>query len=632
MLSAEAINAMSGGQLVQAAAELFDPELDETLRAELTALMRVRAAKEGIDKAFEKLLSDYSKQEAKDKRAALTQSMTAFSWAPIALRCGEWDATEGGVYGRDSSGRPVTACRIPILPTAILRNVMTGVENIELMFKKHGIQTIVTDRETVSSTQKIVRLANNGVEVTSETAKNLVRYISDCVTLNLDALPHLRSTSNLGWINKDEFAPYCDVRFDADREYKHLFDSVCSQGALNDWIDFVRPLRENLYVRLLLAASFASVLVEPCGCLPFVLHLWGSTGTGKTVSLMVAMSVWGDPEMGRLTRTMNMTANSMMSTAAFLNNLPFAGDELQTIKEKWGNYDDLIMKVCEGIDRGRMNYDKVLPTKSWRNSFIFTGEEPCLRAASGGGAKNRVIQVKLDGDIVTDGNKVANFVRDNYGSAGRAFIDYIIGAGWESVRERFTTIFRAIINSCDTTDKQAMAAALLLLGDELSDEVIWKTGKPMQLADIRDYLFTAQEIDVAARAYDFSVQLIAQNAFRFVRGDEKPANGEVWGRIDADSTALINQKVLSEKLTAEGYDFDAVKGKWAQTGALIRYDDARLLHRTFVMGVRAYFVKLALPKEEEKAKQDAHIQTAVDDAEADESIPEWVQEIMQDSM
>jgi hypothetical protein len=35
------------------------------------------------------------------------------------------------------------------------------------------------------------------------------------------------------------------------------------------------------------------------------------------------------------------------------------------------------MRVTEGIDRGRMKYDTKVAQKTWKNAFIFTGEEPC---------------------------------------------------------------------------------------------------------------------------------------------------------------------------------------------------------------------------------------------------------------
>ena len=62
-------------------------------------------------------------------------------------------------------------------------------------------------------------------------------------------------------------------------------------------------LRENIYLRLQMAASFASPIIEKVNGLPFVFHLWGGTGTGKTVGLMTAMSIWGNPRMGKTVRT-----------------------------------------------------------------------------------------------------------------------------------------------------------------------------------------------------------------------------------------------------------------------------------------------------------------------------------------
>ena len=62
-------------------------------------------------------------------------------------------------------------------------------------------------------------------------------------------------------------------------------------------MDAMRKLRaEHGYGRLFLAASFASVVLEPCGLLPFFLHAWGGTETGKTVGLMIAASVWACPK------------------------------------------------------------------------------------------------------------------------------------------------------------------------------------------------------------------------------------------------------------------------------------------------------------------------------------------------
>lgn len=162
-----------------------------------------------------------------------------------------------------------------------------------------------------------------GLEVNSDNSKLLVKYLADVVALNPDILPRVKAIGHLGWAEK-EFIPYADdIKLDCEEQYKSLVASISSKGTLEEWTEFVRPLRKNIYLRLILAASFASPMIAKVGALPFVLHLWGGTGSGKTVGAMVAASIWGNPRFGAMVRTMNMTINSMMATAALLKNIPF---------------------------------------------------------------------------------------------------------------------------------------------------------------------------------------------------------------------------------------------------------------------------------------------------------------------
>ena len=218
-------------------------------------------------------------------------------------------------------------------------------------------------------------------------------------------------------------------------------------------------------MRLTMAASFAAPLIELCDALPFVFHLWGGTGVGKTVALMTAASVWGNPAQGKLLRTMNMTQNAMMDMAAFLRNMPFIGDELQTVKTSWDNYDKLIMCVTEGVERGRMTYDRANDVRSWRNTFIFSGEEPVTKPNSGGGVKNRVVEIGCDTPLVSNGNETAGIIGENYGGAGRIYTDRLIAAGRADIKRLYTANLQAVLSAVKTTEKQAMAGAMLLTAD-----------------------------------------------------------------------------------------------------------------------------------------------------------------------
>ena len=486
------------------------------------------------------------------------------------LETDEWQITENGVY-KCVNKQMKYASPIPVIPTAVFMNIDSQVEKIELSFYKHKRwHSVIVPRSTIANKTKIINLADNGLEVNSDNAGMLVKYFADVVSNSLETLPHKPSKSVLGWVDGD-FLPYTDsIAFDGEDTYKYLFQAVKSKGTLEEWRDFVKPLREKIEVRLMMSAAFASPLIELIGENPFVLHAFGGTGTAKTVSLLVAMSIFGDPAMGKLTRTMNMTANSMMSTAAFLRNLPFAGDELQTIKSRWSNYDNLIMCITEGVDRGRMSFDKVQETKAWKCSFIFTGEEPCIKPGSGGGVKNRVIEIECNGKLVEHGNLTANFVKTHYGTAGKVYINAVKDYDLNSI---YTGYFNMVLEGIDTTDKQAGSMALILTADKISRELFWPEEEELTLEDVSPYVARADEVDVSERAYEFIRDAIAENVNNFIRdegGEEDTKKRSVWGKIECGNHIYFNNKVLNEVLAKEGYDFGAIRKKWADRGRLER--------------------------------------------------------------
>ena len=484
--------------------------------------------------------------------------------------------------------------RIPVVPTAILQNMDSGVEKLEITFKKNGRwRKVVAPRSVTGSKTAIIRLADSGLEVNTETAGMLVRYLSDCVGQNLERIPCRDSKSVMGWVDgTNTFMPYtADIAFDGEDQFGYLYKAIRKRGSLDEWAKAMIPLRKNKALRLTMAASFASPLIEVIGENPFVFHLWGGTGTGKSVALLVAMSIWGDPNFGKLTRTMNMTANSMLSTAAFLKNLPFAGDELQTIKSRWSNYDNLIMQITEGIDRGRMTYDRLNETRSWKCSFIFSGEEPCIKAASGGGAKNRVIEVECAGKVVEEGNSVANFVKQHYGVAGPLFIENL---DRKYARELYEWYFGEFL-ATGTTDKQAGAAALLLTADCLASELFWKEDEQdLVVDDLAPYLSSADEVDVTERAYAYTLDTVAENESCF-HSDAR----QRWGCIDGD-WCYINRTVLDRLLTEQGYDIGSVLNKWVQKGYVQRYRPNAIRWLKCIGGVVTSCIKLRLPADRDE--------------------------------
>lgn len=573
-------------------------------RAQFIEQIRRKCQEVGRLREFNNLLKAWILKSTQLQKQG-NSNKTQFTDAPLQLNCGRWRADDLGVVLNDvtAQGVPITitACPHPIIPIERYINLDTDTEKIKLaFFKDSRWREVTVDAGTVLNKTSIIQLADRGVLVTSESAKDLVKYLSDIISLNAREIPLYNSIGRLGWIDGD-FIPYNDsVKYDGDADFKSIYDNVTYEGSYDLWLEHIKELREDINIRLVLAASFASPLIEVVGALPFILHLWGTTGFGKTVTLMVASSVWGNPEMGCLTRTMNMTANAMARTSAFLYNIPFCADELQQIKQSWNNYDSLIMYLTEGIDRGRAKArGGVEQTKIWRNSFIFTGEEPITKGASGGGVKNRVIEVECENKIIKDGNYTANLVKANYGYAGRAFIahlNHLINTDKQSIVDEYKKLFKGILSATDTTDKQALSLALILLADELASKFIFKD-TALTIDDVKSYVISENAVRVEERAYNEVVNLISRNINKL---NEYATDS--WGKI-YDDVVTINKQVLEQELNKMGFDFGSLKKGWDKRGYIIKNSAGRYIHQTKVNGVRGNYVKIQLPTEFEETDE-----------------------------
>ena len=232
--------------------------------------------------------------------AYIGENPTNFENQPIELDAGKWEADDSGVRRSDGFGDAV-ACPHPILPVERLVNIDTGEEKLRLAFRKGAIwRKIIVSKVILANANKVTELAGCGVAVTSQNARAFVEYISDIENLNYDVIPERKSIGRFGYIPDEGFSPFVDgLIFDGDASFAAMFQTVRSHGSEAKWLDIAAEVRAmSTTAKIILAASFSSVLLEPLGCLPFFVHLWGvDSGTGKTVALMVAASVWGDPAM-----------------------------------------------------------------------------------------------------------------------------------------------------------------------------------------------------------------------------------------------------------------------------------------------------------------------------------------------
>lgn len=507
---------------------------------------------------------------------------TDFTGQELELDCGSWNASDTGIYGTDKLGFEVVACYHPIMPVQRLVNVDTKVHKVMLAYRLgKRWETVIEDRNVVSDSRSVISLSKYGIMVNSETSKALVRYLADVEQLNYDLIPEVSSVGRLGWIDGYGFSPYEEnLVFDGEEEYRTRFESIQERGSREKWLECVRSVRAgrtpgNVIARIVLAASFASVLVKSCNCLPFFVHLWGGTETGKTVGLLLAASVWADPEIGKYIQTFNATEVGKELGAAFCNSMPLIIDELQIIKDNRKDFDRMIYQLSEGVGRSRGRKQGGLQkTPTWRNCILTTGEFPIISPNSGAGAVNRTIEIDCHAEhLFDDPKQVVTTLYSNYGFAGREFVEHLMEEGAQERVQSLQEAMQDSLKTGDTMDKQTASAALILAADRLAEEWIFQDGILLQPEDISKYLVSKEAVNQNARALQYLYDFININQARF-SPEADTHQGEIWGDLDDDYAYIIRSK-FDQILQDEGYNASAFLGWAKNSGNIICGKDGR---------------------------------------------------------
>lgn len=574
-------------------------ENDKFALQQMCQRMKTAAGAVGV-RSFMTLWNAYRESQAQ-KKGFKVDNATNFQDQPLELFSGQYICDEYGVAVMDRFGYENVICRHAIMPVRRLVNIDNGEERLEIAYRKgRNWRSIIAEKSILASSTQILSLAAFGIMVNSENAKALSTYLLEMEQLNYDTIPEQKSVGRLGWTGAYGFSPYVeDLVFDGENNFRHIFNSVKSCGSREEWVEAMRKVRaEHGAGRLFLAASFASVILEPCGLLPFFLHAWGGTETGKTVGLMIAASVWACPKVGDYITTFNSTTVGQEMTASFLNSLPMCMDELQ-IQSSSGikDFDKMIYQLTEGVGKTRgAKLGGLQKQNVWKNCIITNGEHPISNSNSGGGAINRIIEFECAEKVYSDLVGICAVINRNYGFAGREFVQFLQTEGtFERTNQIQKDFYRELLKS-DSTDKQAASASAILAADALVTELIFKDGNALTVEDMAAIMTKKEEVNVQARTLEYVRELIGRNPAHFRPDSNGDYRTEVWGKID-DKKVYIIKSVFDRELKDAG--FNAVSFlSWAKRKGILECAPERRTKQVRIAGTTVRAVCLNLESAE----------------------------------
>lgn len=529
-------------------------------------------------KKEEKRLIELAKRDVR-AGAKTSNNVTDFTGCDESYDCGAWVANDNGVRTYTVMGERL-ACYHPIIPVARMINIQTGKEKVKLKFKKGAMwKDIVIDKSIIASSSKIVALADYGVSVTSENSKALVSYLSDVENLNVEEIEVRNSTSKLGWI-KDDFVPYdVNVYFDNESNFKMLYESIRKEGKREKWYDLVKGIRatSRLEPKIYMASAFASVLIEPLNALPFIVNLWGDTGKGKTVALMLAASIYAFPGNNEYVTDPKSTITALETRTNFLNNFPVLIDDMSQIKNRFDDdFSTLVYFLCSGKGKERSNVNLgINATNSWKNVFLTNNEHSLVTETMQGGAVNRIIDVEMEeGYIFDNGNHVVEVIKKNYGYAGEEFIELVKDIGFDEISKIQKDFQQRIQDRAkeigvEKEEKQVLPMSIILTADKLATENLFNDGQYLDFETCFNLLKDKDAVSENQRAYEYMISEIGINKNNFIiQGSSRDDYRQIWGVLENGYAILL--KNIFDKICKEANCSSRTFLSWARKKDLIR--------------------------------------------------------------
>lgn len=569
----------------------------EMEKIEFENTLFLQAKKLGIDKEFkstwkkyEKLLSEKIKLDDKEGLPKCKYDISNYNW-------GDYTCGINGITDRFN----MKFSYIPVVPVERYINEDTKKEKVKIIFyKENEWRELIVDKSQLSINQKLLLLSDDGLDVTSENVRYYINYFNEI--MNINNIKKLDSISHIGW-KENDFVPYDSHGiFDGADEFRNIYKSISTKGNYDKWKECIFELRKHKIIKILMAVTLASPLLEKLNLQPYMVNLWSSlSGNGKTLSCMVAMSIWGNPEIGALRLSSNNTQNYYSVVASFMRNYTCYFDELQIVKRnKYLDLESLVMDLCNGTEKGRLNKNsQAREVKVWFNNFLFTSNDSLVKENAGEQVYNRVIDVEINEKIIdNNGQDIAKIIKENYGFAGKEYIKYIQNVGFETIFERFKTLFNEILSNTKATDKQASSLASILLANELANECIFHDDYILQVKDIEEYVNDKNEIRTSIKAKDYIISVINANQNKF---DTNNKYGECWGKVKEDYNGservykfIFNFQILQRELLKGGFEFNTVKKEWADDGFLEKNSVGRFTHQTTINYEKGNYVILIL--------------------------------------
>ncbi|MBH0007390.1 DUF927 domain-containing protein [Psychrobacter sp. SWN149] len=239
-------------------------------------------------------------------------------------------------------------------------------------------------------------LASQGLNITTNPKQ---RSYLDAYLQDYPIYKRARCVDRLGWDGEQYILPNGAIGGDGKelivyQSANSINSTLAQQGTLAQWRDeLCRPLAEQSRFVFSIACAFAGQLLALLESDGGGFHLLGSSSMGKSLSLKLAASVWGNPD--KYVKTWRSTDNALEGTASEHNDSFLPLDEMSECAPKIVG--KAVYMLGNGQGKGRSTttgHNRI--AKEWRIIFLSNGEESLQNIMAQAGQKtNAGIEVRV---------------------------------------------------------------------------------------------------------------------------------------------------------------------------------------------------------------------------------------------
>ena len=295
--------------------------------------------------------------------------------------------------------------------------------------------------------------------------------------------------------------------------------------------------------------------------------------THNTVACMVGQSIFGNPSQNDgkgIGINFNFTNVGLEYRLNLYNNIPLFVNEMQHQKDA-KDYDKMLFLISEGKGRTRSTkLGGLAKENTWNNIVITNGEKNIMKNNSNAGAYNRCLSYEINKYSFENLPETADFVKENYGTPIREILNNLDKF---DCKKLFNDYLKGINNNL-TTNKQKILEAIILLGDKIVTDVLFKDGYYLKLEDIEKGITNKMEIAVEERAYEYIKDWYISEKRHFLSSDlrlttqEDMIKVEIYGKEVEDDYVAFIPSILRKKLEDGGFDYNEVLNAWKRKSYL----------------------------------------------------------------